>query len=231
MGGMTPLTAMLVGTSGLCWTIVYILTIRRDFKDKTYGMPLVALAINFAWEFRFSIFCTGGEDFPLMVQIINTVWCLFDVVIVFTVFKFGYPAFEKEHKLPTSKFMFYGEFIGALIFCFIFVFVAVPFFQDLPVFEGSVREVAKFIAYGQNLLMSALFLSMYWHRGNLDGQSFWIAFFKWLGTFVVMFEYLPNHMQPLMWLVMISITLLDIWYMVTVWRACKAQGENPLKRW
>ena len=40
--------------SGICWTIVYAFLAYRSFKDKSYGMPLAALALNFTWEFTFS---------------------------------------------------------------------------------------------------------------------------------------------------------------------------------
>jgi hypothetical protein len=39
---------ILVGISGLAWTVVYLFLIRAGFKDKTYGMPLFALALNIA---------------------------------------------------------------------------------------------------------------------------------------------------------------------------------------
>lgn len=237
MQGITPVDAALVGMSGLCWTLVYILTIKRDFADETYGMPLVALAINIAWEFRFSLIFGASGDFPLIAQVVNTVWLAFDVVIVYTVFRFGYDAFERDHASAAApgrrlgRATFLGEFCLALAFCFAFVFVAVDFFIDLPAFGHSVADVAKFIAYAQNLLMSALFLAMYWHRGTIGGQSFWIAFFKWLGTFAVMFEYLPKHPQPMLWLMLGTITVLDLWYMALMWRGCKQEGVNPLRRW
>ncbi len=46
-------TPILLG-SGLFWTVTYLLIIRRGFRDQTYGMPLVALCANLAWEFIFS---------------------------------------------------------------------------------------------------------------------------------------------------------------------------------
>ena len=40
------LVTILVLISGISWTVVYIEMIRRGFMDKTYGMPLFALALN-----------------------------------------------------------------------------------------------------------------------------------------------------------------------------------------
>jgi hypothetical protein len=36
--------------SGIAWTLVYIDAIRVGFKDKSYAMPLFALALNLGWE-------------------------------------------------------------------------------------------------------------------------------------------------------------------------------------
>lgn len=36
--------------SSFCWTVAYALIIWRGFKDRTFGMPLVALGANLSWE-------------------------------------------------------------------------------------------------------------------------------------------------------------------------------------
>ena len=46
---------LLVGISGICWTIVYIELIRKGIKDKACGMPIFALGLNIVWEFLYSI--------------------------------------------------------------------------------------------------------------------------------------------------------------------------------
>lgn len=53
---MSPtLVTTLTLISGISWTIVYIELIRRGFLDRTYGMPLFALAFNIAWEFMYAL--------------------------------------------------------------------------------------------------------------------------------------------------------------------------------
>lgn len=39
--------------SGIAWTITYIALVYRGFKDKWYGMPMPAMALNIAWELTF----------------------------------------------------------------------------------------------------------------------------------------------------------------------------------
>ena len=40
--------------SGLAWTLVYIESIGVGFRQKTYAMPVAAVALNFAWESTYS---------------------------------------------------------------------------------------------------------------------------------------------------------------------------------
>lgn len=212
--------------SGLCWLIVYVLTIKKDFADKTYGMPLAALAINFAWETRFSLIFYMGKDM-LLIQIVNTLWMLFDIVIVYTFYKFGYERFYEKYGIQKSSF--YVLVTLGLVIAFLFMFTAVPFFIEMPRFNGDAFEVGKFIAYGQNMMMSILFLLMFWRRRSLKGQSFYIALAKWLGTLAVAIPFLAWTPSPFMYIVIGTTEVFDIWYMVLLYKENKKQGLNPWK--
>ena len=59
---------ILVGISGICWTIVYIELIRHGIKDKACGMPLFALGLNIVWEFLYSI-----DGFFISKEFINVI--------------------------------------------------------------------------------------------------------------------------------------------------------------
>ena len=54
---------ILVGISGICWTIVYIELIRNGFRDKACGMPLFALGLNIVWGFciPLTVFSSRGN--------------------------------------------------------------------------------------------------------------------------------------------------------------------------
>jgi len=93
--------------SGIFWTLVYILIIRRGFYDKTYGMPITALCANISWEFIFSFMIP--HDPPQ--NYVNGVWFFFDLIIVVQTLSFGKVAFE-----PTK--LFYPAFFLGLITSF-----------------------------------------------------------------------------------------------------------------
>lgn len=44
---MTKFATVIVLLSGIFWTITYIALVYRGFKDKSYGMPLAALAAEY----------------------------------------------------------------------------------------------------------------------------------------------------------------------------------------
>ena len=67
---------------GIFWILTYIFIISKGYKDKTYGMPLLALCANIAWEFIFSFLLPHS---PLQLYI-NYLWFALDVVIVFQFF-------------------------------------------------------------------------------------------------------------------------------------------------
>jgi hypothetical protein len=154
--------------SGLAWTIVYIESIRVGFRDKTYAMPLAALALNFAWESTYAV-----HDLATSLSIqafVNLIWALADVAIVFTFFKFGraeFPGF-------VTRKMFAGW--GILIFV---VSYAV---QWLLIARFGTHDASRYAAFLQNTLMSGLFVQMLIARRGLRGQTLTIATAKWLGT-------------------------------------------------
>lgn len=155
--------------SGLCWTIVYIDSIRVGFRDKSYAMPFWALSLNIAWEFLH--FAYGLKNAGTSPQtIVNGIWAGFDIVLLVTYFKFGKSFFPMF--LHAKWFIPYS--IAVLAACFVIQF----FFID----EFGVAYGATYSAFLQNLLMSVLFINMFVLRKGSSGQSLTIAICKWIGT-------------------------------------------------
>ena len=153
--------------SGIGWTLVYIDSIRRGFKDKTYAIPLYALGLNFAWEVIYSIrdFQTAGVQ-----AVVNIAWMLCDAVIVFTYFKYG------KREFPDNASRYFIPF-SLLSFATCAVF-QLAFLLEFP--EGI--DAATYSAFAQNAAMSIMFVVMLYRRGSSRGQSMLIAVAKWIGT-------------------------------------------------
>jgi hypothetical protein len=162
--------AILVG-SGVLWTLTYVLIIRQGFLDRTYGMPLAALCTNLSWEFLFSF--VYPHDLPQ--RAVNLVWFSFDLVILFQLLLYGPREFAG---LP--KRLFYSGVTLVLTTSFGAVLTVTREFDDV---DGA------YSAFGQNLMMSILFITMLYARRSLRGQSVWIAVFKMGGTALASFTF------------------------------------------
>ncbi|MDD2971177.1 MAG: hypothetical protein PHE02_03465 [Lachnospiraceae bacterium] len=220
--------------SGICWTVTYFCLVYRGFKDKSYGMPMVALALNFAWEVTFS-FIFPPSNSGIALTIINIIWCLLDMGIVITLLKNGYQYFKEEYTF--SQNIFYIFFALALLLSFGIMITGATFFAPFDYFLGDTFESAKFIAMIQNAVMSILFVRMFYARKKnghpIEGQSFYVALTKMIGTsFTVGLTSITDHPDNWKFIAVVEVTciIFDIWYTIVIWRELKSNHINPLKR-
>ncbi|MDQ3865098.1 MAG: hypothetical protein M3317_16675 [Actinomycetota bacterium] len=162
--------AIMVGC-GVLWTLAYLLIIRQGFLDRTYGMPLAALCANLSWELVFSF--VYPHDLPQLA--VNVVWFSFDLVILAQLLLHGPREFPG---LP--RWLFYAGFALALATAFGAVVAVTLQFDD---FDGA------YSAFGSNLMMSILFVTMLYSRGSMRGQSVAIAVLKMGGTALASFAF------------------------------------------
>jgi hypothetical protein len=81
--------------SGICWSTVYIVLIYNGFKHNSYGMPFLALGLNFGWEFIYSFYAFDIGNISLQ-RGINIFWFVLDAIIVYQYFSFGKQYFPKK---------------------------------------------------------------------------------------------------------------------------------------
>lgn len=201
-------TLMIIG--GLFWSVTYILIIRRGFIDKTYGMPLAALCANISWGGIFSFIYPHSP--PQLY--INYIWFLIDVFILMQFLKYGGSEF-----LSLSKKKFIAMILFALATCFGLVFSITREFND---WQGA------YAAFGQNLMMSVLFIVMLFNRNDLRGQSIFIALFKMLGTAIsslAFYLYQPiSHGSFILPFLFISIFVYDLIYVILIYQKSREQN-------
>ncbi|MFE9632434.1 hypothetical protein [Streptomyces sp. NPDC006463] len=154
--------------SGIAWTVVYVEAIRVGLRDRTYSMPLAALALNFAWESVYAVrdLATGVSP----QGVVNVVWAAADIVIIATYLRFG------RAELP--RFVTRPLFAAWSILVFGTGFAV----QGLLLAHFGAHDASRYSAFLQNLLMSGLFIGLYAARQGPRGQSPTIAVAKWLGT-------------------------------------------------
>lgn len=162
---------ILVGISGICWTIVYIELIRNGFKDKACGMPLFALGLNIVWEFLYSI--DGffiSKEFIQVQNIADMAWALCDIAILVCWFKYG-----KQYLVDRAKKYFIPYSIMALVVC---IGMQMAFY----LYCDTATEASIYSAFAQNVAMSVMFLTALFQRGTTKGFSILGAVCKCIGT-------------------------------------------------
>jgi hypothetical protein len=197
--------------AGVCWTLVYLLIIRLGYKEKTYGMPVAALCANLSWEFIFSFIYPHQPP----QNYINRVWFIFDVVILLQTIQFGKKVFAPAN-------LFYPALVSGLLLSFALIIDMTGEFND---FDG------KYAAFGQNLMMSILFIVMLIRRSDVSGQSIYIAGFKMLGTLLpsILF-YLRFPSSRLLNTLYVAIFVFDFAYFSMLYRRHKLLSLQPWTR-
>lgn len=149
---------------GGSWVLVYAIIIQRGLRDRSYGIPLIALCGNISWEFEFA-FVSPYEPFQ---QIADIVWFCIDLAILWTVVRYGPREFP-----ALSPRAFYALLAVALAAAY----------SAVRLLTDALGEPASlYIGFGDTLMMSAMFIGMALARGCLRGQSLLLAYTKWIGT-------------------------------------------------
>ena len=212
---MSPtLVTALTLVSGISWTVVYLDIINRGFRDRTYGMPLFALAFNVGWEFIFGFLV--GQGYSLQ-KIVNMVWFVLDAIIVVTYFRYGrreFPTTVQRWFIPWS--------VAAFVVAFVILYATNAEFPD---FWG-----ARYSAFAQNLMMSILFIGMLVGRNSVRGQSMAIASFKWLGTLAPTIQVYGQTGSNLILVLGMAIFVYDVAYIAMLYRKFVELGLNPFTR-
>ena len=205
----TPIDPILAASlklgSGFFWTLTYILIIRRGLIDKRYGMPVIALCANISWEFIFS-FIFPHKPPQLYV---DYVWFFFDLGILIQYLYWG----KKDFPLNLNRNLFYPAFVISLVLCYLMIIMISHEFDE---YEGI------YAAFGQNIMMSVLFIYLLLKRNDPAGQSLYIALFKMIGTIipsVLFYLYYPN--SCLLTFMYFAILLFDLVYFVLLYSKIK----------
>jgi len=215
MNPLDPQVALVLKIgSGLLWTLTYLLILHRGRKDRALGMPLAALGANLGWEFLFSFVHPHAS--PQLE--VNRVWFVFDLAILVQALRYG--AAQQEN--PWLRRIYPAAVAAAVGLGTLLVWAVTVEFQD---WHGM------YAAFGQNLMMSILFVSMLLGRGS-SGQSLWIALTKLLGTLLpsILFHFkYPGSV--LLHALFVGILLFDALYLALLWTRLRSEGAKAWSRW
>lgn len=199
--------------SGICWIVAYALIIRRGFLDRSYGMPLVAVCVNISWEFIFTFLIP--HEVPQ--SYINAGWLILDLFILIQLLVFWRSDFRK-----LDEVVFYPFVAAALLASFGLIYTMAVEFDGCGAYS----------AFGQNFLMSVLFMIMLFQRNSLLGQSVYIALVKMAGTALAslsawLFVPLAQQSAVLQYL-FVAILIFDMSYVAAV---CYVGNKASIPVW
>jgi hypothetical protein len=230
--------------SGVFWLLAYLLIIYRGFKDESFGMPVVALVGNIAWEFIFGLGIESGcpatwASCPgTVIQIRNFIWLLFDFLILYTVLKYG-----RRYFTGALQRFFTPVVLGSIVVAGLLIYSIVQEFwirnQWGVVIDGATPDFlpltlqggSYYTGFGLNAMMSILFVFMMYRRQSVEGQSLYIAVSKWLGSLAAYGFMLADGIQgPVVNILYAVVFVFDLFYIWQVYTQCKREGINPWTR-
>ncbi len=217
----SPLAQNLWALSGLVfWCIAYALMIRRGIKDRSYGMPMVALCLNVAWETYFAFFSNA----QLANRVGYGLYLAADLGVLWTCLRYGPEDFAPGLARRTFRVLTLTTLVGG------FVLVR----QFSLSFDDSYGGIS---ATFTTLLLSVLMVGMILRRDSVRGQSFYIGFFVlvgnisgWVMNLIAHQTVEPNISVPWVHTTNVLILLSNLIYLGLYLHIARREGIAPLRR-
>lgn len=222
---MKYIFALLGAFGGFCWILAYVFIIYKGLKDKTYGMPLIPLVLNFSYEFIYAFI------FPVN-RLFNIPWFLLDIAIVYTYFKYGYASFSKFYLIEKKQWYIISVF--AFLSGLLITFFAHQFFaQNLTTIPDEQTNVI--LGFILMLFITVCMTMMFLQRKNIEGQSFIISFLILIGTFsyILQILYYPVFSQcvsPFLVSINIISIIIQGYYASLLYKHTIKLGINPWRK-
>lgn len=229
------------------WLGAYVLVIRHAFGEKIHAMPVVAMCGNIAWEFILGlgfypacpVYWANCPD--QIMGPVTLLAALLDAFILYTILRFGREQFRQYDVIHRYFYVFVGLGVTAAA-AIVYRFMTDMYTENIyaaqvggstPAFVQAGLQGGIFTGWGLALMMGLLFIAMHFSRGDLRGQSIYIALFMMLGNLGAYFFDItaaPRMPGVVNVLVLLSLTVNGI-YVVMLYLKARAMGVNPWRRW
>ena len=214
-----PWLLALVDVGTAFWLILYVLAIIGGLRQRTYLIPLAAIAANFAWELIAAVYRIA----PVRLWHIGDVlWLCLDAAIVWTLLRYG----REQQRIPEIRRGFYV--VAAVTFVFALI-------AQLAL-EQALNDAYGFLdAYVISVMMSVLFYFLYFERRSADNINYAVAWCKLLGNgltsagFVFLYPLLegPQTSLFLLYALCLANVALDAGY-VALLASARRTGAPPV---
>ncbi|KAI0183630.1 hypothetical protein EV127DRAFT_376513 [Xylaria flabelliformis] len=195
-------------STGILWTVAYILYIRQATRDKSYGMPLIAVCANIGWELIYGVF--HPLSYAEMVTFIP--WFFIDLGIVYTTVQYGAQKWKHSPMIANNllAILSLGS-IFSLLMHWAFIKTCV-----------SVEEAAFWSGFACQNLLGVSSVAQLMSRNETSGHSWTIWLCRWIGSLltIIMFSWRHYHYpedypavsSPMAAFLFVSMELADFMY-------------------
>jgi len=170
--GAPTFALSLIAIGGVVWLVAYLIAIRVGIREKIYPIPAVAVCLNITWEIVHSVVYPPPRAIDLAT---NLGWLALDLVVLVLVFEYG----RGRQRVPEIARFWPWVLAAGLVICFL---GHVTFHQHVTANSIFPDESGAIPAFVINLVMSVLFVSMYFARSDGAGLSKGLAWSKFIGT-------------------------------------------------
>ena len=171
-----PRVAVLLALLGdALWLVAYVLFIRAGFRDRTYGVPFLAVCLNFTWELWFAVLRPPAQA---SVHALHVGWFLLDIVIVWQLLRYG----RKEQTIPEIARRFGMVVAVTMLLALVGQVTLHEQLNQNAIFPDPDGTGA---AWTLNLIMSVLFVYFYFGRRDLHGLTYAGAWAITIGSALV----------------------------------------------
>lgn len=214
MDPMQPVSGALITTAfgivGSCTFVIYLMAIRRGFRDKRSTVPVPAACANVSWE------ATYAFVYPIEphLRIGLFLWLPLNVVLLGQAIRYGRKDFP-----GTPRSVFGWAVAGWSVFTLSFMILATREFGD---------QVGAYTTVFDVVLMEALFIVTLRARRSTAGQTMYIAILKTIidsAGAVGLIAWYPNRW--LLYQMIAAELVLDVIYLVMLYRQFKTDDVNP----
>jgi hypothetical protein len=185
----SPLELVLFAAGCSMWVVVYALYAKHIYRHSMIGMPVVAAASNFGWEFVWS-FLMPFTNMGLLFLWGYRIWFFFDLYIFYGVLRYG----SEQVTTPAVK-RYFRPIVVVTAVCWGLLYW---FFKE----QGYDTPIGANSAYVAQILISVFYLLLILRDRRFVWSSAPIAWLRSLGTgFISVFMFLhypDNHMLLLL---------------------------------
>ncbi|TGO12759.1 hypothetical protein BTUL_0082g00030 [Botrytis tulipae] len=198
----------LILSTGLFWTITYILYIRQAYRDESYGMPIIALCANIGWEIVYGF----RLPFTLTEILVFVPWLIIDAFLVYTTMKFGPKQWNHAPLISQNLKAILGGGVGMMV-------VLHWAFAET---HGDDMDAMFWSAFVLQIFLGISSVAQLMERGHTSGHSIEIWFCRFIGSASAILTYCWRYFHypkdytvvgtPLTTFLFVAAELADLYY-------------------